>query len=127
MARTVDYGEDGYVSRHRFISYGVLDTPFGRGRRYGGDMPGWVDAVIGKWELSWQMFAKSGTAFTPRWVCDNCGPFYPGNTASGNLNSSNDFNGGMRPAVIGDPNARSGDRIRKSGGICASTDRRRFL
>jgi hypothetical protein len=106
-----DYGEDGYVSRHRFISYGVFDTPFGRGRRYGGDMPGWLDAAIGKWELSWQMFAKTGTAFTPRWVCDNCGPFYPGNTASGNLNSSNDFNGGMRPVVTGDPNLRSGDRI----------------
>jgi hypothetical protein len=26
-----DYGEDGYVSRHRFVSYGVFDTPFGRG------------------------------------------------------------------------------------------------
>ena len=47
----------------------------------------------------------------PRWVCDNCGPFYPGNTASGNLIDSNDFNGGMRPLVVGDPNVRSGDRI----------------
>ena len=106
-----DYGEDGYVSRHRFISYGVWEMPFGRGRKYGADMPRWLDHVAGGWQFSWQMFAKSGTAFTPVWTCDNCGPLQPGNVASGNLNGANDFNGGLRPVVTGDPNPGSGDRI----------------
>ena len=106
-----DYGEDGYVSRHRFVTYGVFETPFGKGRKYGSSMPGWLDSVAGGWELSWQGFAKSGTAFTPVWLCDNCGPFQPGNVATGNLNGANDFNGGLRATVSGDPNIQSGDRI----------------
>lgn len=104
-----DYGEDGYVSRHRFISYGVFETPFGRGRKY--EMPKWLDAVAGGWEFSWQMFAKTGTAFTPLWTCENCGPIQPGNVATGNLNGANDFNGGLRATVVGDPNVRSGDQL----------------
>jgi len=81
-----DYARDAFVSRHRFVTYGVFDVPFGKRRSYGKDMPGALDAVVGGWQLSWNAFAKTGTGFTPFWSCGNCGGgtgrVYPGNIAS---------------------------------------------
>jgi hypothetical protein len=107
-----DFGDDAFTSRHRFISYGIVQSPYGRGRRYGTDIPRWMDLVAGGWELSWQMFAKTGTGFTPFWTCDNCGPFFPGNIASSSIDATGSFNyTAFRPVVTGDPNVKSGDRI----------------
>ncbi|MBI3473204.1 MAG: TonB-dependent receptor, partial [Candidatus Solibacter usitatus] len=108
----VDYATDAFVSRHRFIAYGVYQVPAGRGRKYGSRMPALADAVAGGWELSWQMFAKSGYGVTPFWYCDNCGPFYPGNVASGFVDATGGFNGtSYRPVVKGPGQVASGDRI----------------
>lgn len=106
-----DYGADAFTSRHRFITYGVIQTQFGRGRKFGGGMPKWLDYAVGGWELSWQGFAKSGTGFTPYWSCDNCDPVFPGNIASGAVDAVGDFSGGFRPVVTGDFHVKSGDRI----------------
>jgi hypothetical protein len=58
------------------------------------------------------MFAKTGTAFTPFWICDNCGPIALGNIGVGSVDAVGDFNGpSYRPVVIGDVNHRSGDQI----------------
>lgn len=107
-----DYGMDAFTSRHRFVSYGIVQSPFGHGMRYGAAVPKWLDAVAGGWQLSWQMFAKSGTGFSPFWICDNCDPIMPGNVASGSLDATGGFYGTtFRPVVTGDPNVQSGDRI----------------
>jgi hypothetical protein len=107
-----DYGMDAFTSRHRFITYGIVESPFGRNRKYGSNMPKVVDAIAGGWQLSWQMFAKSGTPFTPFWICDNCDPVMPGNVNSGAVDATGGFYGtALRPVVIGNPNVKSGDRI----------------
>ncbi len=107
-----DYGMDAFTSRHRFITYGIVESPFGRGRKFGSDMHKGLDAVIGGWQLSWQMFAKSGTPFTPFWICDNCDPIMPGNVGSSSLDATGGFYGTtLRPIVSGNPNVKSGDRI----------------
>jgi len=108
-----DLSTDSFVSRHRFISYGAFDVPFGRGRDFGKDISGWADAVAGGWQLTWNMFAKSGTGFTPFVTCNNCDPVWPGNIASDFTDAIGDFNGqGFRPRLIGDPYANlSGDLI----------------
>ena len=81
-----DYSPDSFVSRHRFVTYGLYDLPFGRGRMFGKGMNRAVDAVVGGWQVSWNGFAKSGTGFTPFWNCGNCGGgtgrVFPGNIAS---------------------------------------------
>ena len=41
--------------------------------KYGHGLSKWADAIVGGWQTTFQMFAKSGTAFTPYWTCDNCG------------------------------------------------------
>ncbi|HJX92871.1 MAG TPA: TonB-dependent receptor [Pyrinomonadaceae bacterium] len=101
-----DFSTDSFVSRHRFVSYGTYELPFGKGRMYGKDMSSWGDAVGGGWDVTWNMFAKSGTGFTPFWSCSNCSPIFPGNIASGFADAVGDFNGpSFRPVVKGDPHA----------------------
>ncbi len=106
-----DFGTEAFISRHRFIAYGIIEAPFGKGRKFGADMPAVVDAFVGGWKASWNMFAKSGYGFTPYWFCGNCGPIYPGNIGSGSIDAVGGFGGtSFRPVVTGNPQVRSGDR-----------------
>ncbi len=86
-----DFARDAFVSRHRFIAYGSLDLPFGKGHRFGNDSPALVEGTLGGWQLSWNMYAKSGTGFTPFWDCGNCDPVFPGNIASDSLDAVGGF------------------------------------
>ena len=86
-----DFSRDAFVSRHRFIAYGVLDLPFGKGRAFGKDSAPWLNQTLGGWQLSWNMFAKSGTGFTPFYFCGNCDPVFPGNVASDSIDALGGF------------------------------------
>jgi len=97
-----DYGTDGYVSKHRFIAYGIYDLPIGRNRRIGSSLSKWADTLIGGWQTTFNMFAKSGQGFTPFWVCDDCDPVEPGNIAVSSIDAVGDFNvePSFRPVVL---------------------------
>ena len=56
-----DYSTDGFVSKHRLVAYGVYDLPVGRGRSFASGLSRWADALIGGWQTSFNVFAKSGT------------------------------------------------------------------
>jgi hypothetical protein len=109
-----DYGVDGYVSKHRVVAYGVVDLPVGRSRRYGASMSRWADFIVGGWQTSFNMFAKSGTGFTPFWICDDCNPIEPGNIGISSVDAVGDFNAepSYRPVVLSsDFNKHNGDQI----------------
>ena len=112
-----DYTQDAWISRHRFVLYGLYDLPVGRGKAFGSGMSGWADAVIGGWQTTFQMFAKSGTAFTPYWLCENCentARFVgPGNIASTSVSALGDFDDfiGYRPLVVGNYKQHVGDAL----------------
>jgi hypothetical protein len=109
-----DFGRDAFVSRHRLVTYGIYELPFGRGRAFGGDLPRALDMTLGGWQLSWNAFAKSGVGFTPYWNCDNCSPIFPGNIASSFIDATGAFLGtSFRPVVVsgGNPNVSNGDQI----------------
>ncbi|MEO6923404.1 MAG: hypothetical protein ABI142_06215, partial [Bryocella sp.] len=98
-----DYGPASFVSRNRIVAYGIFDLPFGKGKRFAGNASRWEDAFIGGWQVSTNLFIKSGTPFTPFWVCDDCDPVVPGNVASGALDAVGDFNAtSVRSIVSGD-------------------------
>jgi hypothetical protein len=100
------------VPKHRTVFFAVYQLPFGKGRKYGSGMHWLADAIVGGWEASWEGFIKSGTGFTPYWVCDNCGPVFPGNIASSFIDAVGDFNTtSFRPLVVGNPNKQSGDQL----------------
>jgi hypothetical protein len=112
-----DYGIDGYISRHRVVAYGIYDLPLGRGRQYGSSMSRLADAFVGGWQTTFNMFAKSGTGFTPFWTCDDCGnnssPITPGNVGVSSIDAVGDFNTeSFRPVVLSNNfNQKSADRI----------------
>jgi hypothetical protein len=110
---TNDFARDAFISRHRFVSYGIYDLPFGKGRKYANDMPNWADTALGGFQLTWNMFAKSGTGFTPYWECGNCDPVFPGNIGSEFLDAVGGFNGtSFRPIVLsGSPYIKKGDQF----------------
>ena len=82
---------------------------------FGKDLPGAVEAALGGWQLSWNMFAKSGTGFTPFWTCNNCGPVTLGNIASTSIDAIGGFNqsNAYRAVIVSGTNlyANSGDQF----------------
>ena len=108
-----DYTQEGYVPTNRFVAYGVYELPIGRGRRFGSSFSRAMDTVLGGWQTTFNMFAKTGTGFTPFWICDNCDPAVPGNIGTGSIDAVGDFGAepSFRPLVVGDPNKRSGNQI----------------
>ena len=95
-----DYGPDSFTSRNRIVAYGVFDLPVGRGKQYLSSSSRWMDAVVGGWQASTNLFFKTGTGFTPFYVCDDCDPVVPGNVASGALDAIGDFNATSVRAII---------------------------
>jgi hypothetical protein len=97
-----DYGTDGYVSKHRFIAYGLYDLPIGRNHRIGSSFSRLADTLLGGWQTTFNMFAKSGQGFTPFWICDDCDPVEPGNIAVSSIDAVGDFNTepSFRPLVV---------------------------
>jgi Carboxypeptidase regulatory-like domain/TonB dependent receptor len=55
--------------------FGNYELPFGRSRRFGGDVPTWLNYVIGGYELSTSVDWASGLPFTAN--LSNCSPFTP--------------------------------------------------
>ena len=107
-----DYGQEGFVPKNRFVAYGVFDLPVGKGKKYGSSFSTWADALLGGWQTTFNMFAKTGTGFTPYWICDNCGPVAPGNVGVSSVDAVGDFNNtSFRPVVTGNFNHRSGNQI----------------
>jgi hypothetical protein len=101
-----DYTTDAYVSRSRVVGYGIYDLPFGRGEHFASSSSRLMDALIGGWQASFNMFAKTGTKFTPFWDCSDCDPVMPGNVASGAVDAVGDFNNpSLRPTVLANATA----------------------
>jgi hypothetical protein len=50
--------------RHRFVTYYVLELPFGRGRRFLDRAGGWAEHALGGWQLSGITNIFSGQPFT---------------------------------------------------------------
>jgi Carboxypeptidase regulatory-like domain/TonB dependent receptor len=55
--------------------FGNYELPFGKSRRFGGDVPTWLNYVIGGYELSTSIDWASGLPFSA--TLSNCSPFTP--------------------------------------------------
>ncbi len=51
---------------HVFSLESIYEIPFGRGRQFGSDIPGVLDAIIGGWQLNGIFRAQSGNPFDVR-------------------------------------------------------------
>lgn len=50
--------------RHRFIASYLYELPFGQGRRFGNNLPGVGDLILGGWQISGITLLRSGEAYT---------------------------------------------------------------
>ena len=58
------YGPSDFDIRHLFNANALVELPFGRGKWFGGDASGWVNEIIGGWQLSGIVTARSGLPFS---------------------------------------------------------------
>jgi len=94
-AQKADWSLSQLNLNHSFVASVLYDLPFGKGKQFGGDWSGPVNAVLGNWEVD--VIEKATSGF-PLYVVD-------GNNASG---SNFLFNGAFslnRPNQVGDPNS----------------------
>ncbi len=49
--------------RHLINANGIYELPFGRGRWIGGNAPGWLNAIIGGWQIGAILNVRSGLPF----------------------------------------------------------------
>jgi hypothetical protein len=58
------YARSDFDMTHQFNANWVAELPFGRGKRFAGDVPGWENAVIGGWQFSGIYRLTSGLPFS---------------------------------------------------------------
>lgn len=62
--RKAEYGPAAFDIKHRIsISY-IYELPFGHGKRMGGDAPGWLNQIVGGWQVSGVTGWQTGFPFT---------------------------------------------------------------
>ena len=84
-----DSGNEGGLSRHRFVGTAIWELPFGTGKHFGSTLPGWLKQTLGNWETSYIVVLQSGQFLDPG--CSGC------------LDTSNARVFGGRPNVIANP------------------------
>jgi len=57
-------GNSDFDVQHFISANGVYDLPFGRGRRFASEAPGWVNQIIGGWQLGAIATWRTGFAFS---------------------------------------------------------------
>ena len=57
-------GNSDFDIRHLVNANFIYELPFGRGQRFGSGSPGWVNQIIGGWEVSGIFTARSGLPFS---------------------------------------------------------------
>ena len=94
-----DYAQCYWDTKHVLSAYAVYDLPFGRGKRFGHDLPAAVNAAVGNWSInpiiSWhggfplnlRGSDESGTGdiFSPRPNCGSGSVSYPKTPVLGGL------------------------------------------
>jgi hypothetical protein len=62
--RGLNYARSDFDRTHVITGQFVIELPFGRGKWIAGDAPGWVNQIIGGWDIGSQMYWQSGRPFT---------------------------------------------------------------
>jgi hypothetical protein len=91
-----EYGNADFDVRHRFVFSYVYDLPFGRGRMFAKNASGFVNQVLGNWQMSGVFAAATGNYYTATDIVSvsnsDCGGTVGFNCA--------------RPNLVGNPNTR---------------------
>jgi len=75
----LDYGNSDFDVRHHFVGSFMYELPFGKGHAFGGSASGFVNQVIGNWQLAGIVSASTGNYFTVTDATSNIGVDCGGN------------------------------------------------
>ncbi len=99
---------EAYSPRHRVVGSAIWDLPIGRGQWLGGNMPGFLDKILGQWSLSSYFILETGSFFTP---------YFTGRDISGTGLSAPQHSEstipGLRPDRIAEGNLPAGQRTQQ--------------
>ncbi|MDA2935205.1 TonB-dependent receptor [Acidobacteria bacterium AH-259-D05] len=104
-----DRGDSIFDVRHSFSFSGIFELPFGSGRRFGSNLPGVANQILGGWEINSILILSSGNPFTIITGFNNSASFDRRNPDRPNLKSgfsSNPTEGvsaGCGPIAAGTP------------------------
>ena len=91
-----EYGNADFDVRHRFVFSYVYDLPFGRGRMFAKNASGFMNQVLGNWQMSGVFSAATGNYYTATDIVSvsnsDCGGTVGFNCA--------------RPNLVGNPNTK---------------------
>ena len=59
----LNYGPPDWDRKHNFSTSLVAELPFGKGRRYGGDMSQLAETIVGGWQFNTNVIIQSGLPF----------------------------------------------------------------
>lgn len=92
----LEYGNADFDVRHRFVFSYAYDLPFGRGHSIGKNASGFVNQILGNWQMSGVFSAATGNYYTATDIVSvsntDCGGFVAWQCS--------------RPAVVENPNAK---------------------
>jgi hypothetical protein len=101
----LDWGLSQLNLNDTFTASILYDLPFGKGKRFGSNMGGIANAILGNWQVNLIERAESGF---PLFVVDsaNTGPTFGAPPADGNTGQFLNYNffSFNRPDIVGDPN-----------------------
>jgi hypothetical protein len=63
--RHYDWGNNTLIPRSRLVPTVLWEIPYGKGKSWGADAPGVVNAALGGWEISSAMVFQTGIYFSP--------------------------------------------------------------
>jgi hypothetical protein len=69
----IDYGNVNFTRRQRFLTTFLYDLPFGKGKMLLSGANGFVDRLVGGWELAGVLLFQSGPFMTVSQLNDPCG------------------------------------------------------
>jgi hypothetical protein len=93
--RRRDRSQGGAIPRWRAVFLALYNLPFGRGSRYGNNLPKPLELLVGNWSLGGTYIAQTGLYFTPAF-------------SGADISNTNRTSG--RPDRIADGNLASGQR-----------------
>jgi hypothetical protein len=92
-----EYGNADFDVRHRFVFSYVYDLPFGRGRTFAKNASGFLNQILGNWQMSGVFSAATGNYYTATDIVSVSNSPDCGGTVGFNC---------ARPNLVGNPNAR---------------------
>jgi hypothetical protein len=62
--QNMNYASSGWDTRHSFVANFNYDIPFGKGKQYGANMNGAVNALLGNWQVNGILTFRTGHPYT---------------------------------------------------------------